>query len=293
MISPRSWASRSGLPTRHAIDAAISVARVIGTDRARVIDARESYWRRADGGILSPADLGIGEELLIASGLAIQQDAYLVITSECVGLLAANRDELAAVLCLRAIAERSNLSTEEEELAHDMEHLFDDEALQRQVLRSIASLYDGARLAEIGTIGEELVLSRVKMELVALGHQNLADQVRWVSQLDDSAGYDIAAPYIGGGERLLEVKSTNVDGDVITIHLSRNEAETGMIRRDWLLIVCRVTSVESRLGVVLGWMTVKDIESRFPVDSSGGKWESVAISLDVHELVPGIPGSAR
>jgi hypothetical protein len=105
MARERSWASSSGLPTRHATDAAISVAHVIGSDRARVLDTRESYWRKAAGGILSPADLKLGEELLLACGLAVEEDNYFMITDECVGLLAATRDELTAVLCYRSIAD--------------------------------------------------------------------------------------------------------------------------------------------------------------------------------------------
>jgi hypothetical protein len=293
MASQRSWASSSGLPTRHAIDAAIRVARVIGSERARVVDTRESYWRRADGGVLSPVDLKIGEELLVACGLAIQKDGYFLISSECVGLLAASREELTVVLCLRAIADRNSGDLADSELVRDVSNLVEDVAIQEQILRSLSSLFDAARLALIGAIGEELVISQVKLELIALGHRNLADNVRWVSQLDDSAGYDIAAPYVGGGERLLEVKSTITGGDVVTIHLSRNEAERGRIQQDWLIVICRVLSVEDRTGVVLGWLTINEIQSHFPVDSVGGKWESVVITVNVHDLVPGIPGSAR
>jgi hypothetical protein len=130
-------------------------------------------------------------------------------------------------------------------------------------------------------------------ELIALGHKGLADDVKWVSRLDDSAGYDISAPYIGGGVRLLEVKSTTSKGDQVIIHLSRNEAERGLTLPDWLLVICRVVSVDDRSGVVLGWSTINDIRSCLPVDSQGGKWESVAIAMDVRDLVPGVPGSVR
>jgi hypothetical protein len=293
MASWRSWASSSGLPTRHATDAAIIVARIIGSNQARVADTRESYWRSAAGGVLSPADLKIGTELLVACGLAYQDDDHFMITGQCIGLLAASRDELTAVMCLRAIAGRNDLDLADSELMGEVSNLVQDSALQEHLLRSMTSLYDASHLAEVGAIGEVLVLSQVKLQLTALGHQSLADNARWVSQLDDSAGYDIAAPYIGGGERLLEVKSTTAHGEVVTVHLSRNEADEGLKEPDWLLVVCRVLSIEDRSGVVMGWLTVNDVRSHFPVDSVGGKWESVAIAVHVCDLVPGIPGSAR
>ena len=59
--------------------------------------------------------------------------------------------------------------------------------------------------------------------LSAFGRNDLAESVRWVSDLDgDGAGYDIRSFEPDGSERLIEVKTTN-GWDRTPFHISRNE----------------------------------------------------------------------
>ena len=75
----------------------------------------------------------------------------------------------------------------------------------------------------LGKAGEELVLDFERRNLIAQGRSDLAHKIRWVSQEDgDGAGYDIRSYDVRGGERLLEVKTTN-GIQTTPFYLTRNE----------------------------------------------------------------------
>jgi len=112
-----------------------------------------------------------------------------------------------------------------------------DEAKQ---LQNIARRFDVAgrdeRNRALGHAGEELVLRYERSTLRQYGRDDLARRVRWVSQEDgDGAGYDISSFTKDGGERLIEVKTTN-GWERTPFHISRNELEVADRRRDaWCL----------------------------------------------------------
>lgn len=88
----------------------------------------------------------------------------------------------------------------------------------------------------LGRAGEEFVLHVEQRRLVKAQRPDLAANVRWVSAEEgDGAGYDILSFDPSGGERLIEVKTTN--GTARTpFFLSRNEHETAAARADsWRL----------------------------------------------------------
>ena len=94
-----------------------------------------------------------------------------------------------------------------------------------------------ARNRELGRRGEALVLDFERHVLRRAGREDLADQVRWTSDLDgDGAGYDIASFTPEGGPRLVEVKTTN-GWERSAFHISRNELEVANDNRDsWRLV---------------------------------------------------------
>lgn len=62
----------------------------------------------------------------------------------------------------------------------------------------------------LGRAGEERVLAHERASLRSAGRDDLAREVRWVSEEDgDGAGYDIASFAPDGLPRLIEVKTTN------------------------------------------------------------------------------------
>jgi hypothetical protein len=74
------------------------------------------------------------------------------------------------------------------------------------------------------------------LALRAVGRDDLARKVRWVSEEDgDGAGYDIASFEQDGQSRLIEVKTTN-GWDRTPFHITRNELAVAEERRaEWCL----------------------------------------------------------
>lgn len=61
----------------------------------------------------------------------------------------------------------------------------------------------------LGRAGEEFVLEMEKRKLEGFRRSDLLKKIRWVSEDDDGAGYDILSFEPDGRERLIEVKTTN------------------------------------------------------------------------------------
>lgn len=94
-------------------------------------------------------------------------------------------------------------------------------------LRSLIRKFDpaarDARNRKLGKAGEEFVLGLERRRLIKLGQERLADQVRWVSEVEgDGAGYDILSFSPKGEQRMLEVKTT-CGTERTPFYLTRNE----------------------------------------------------------------------
>jgi hypothetical protein len=106
---------------------------------------------------------------------------------------------------------------------------------------AIARKYDvagrDARNRALGRAGEERVLAHERAILLAAGRTDLANNIRWVSEVDgDGAGYDIRSFDVDGGERLIEVKTTN-GWERTPFQITRNElAVADAHRSDWWLM---------------------------------------------------------
>ena len=107
-------------------------------------------------------------------------------------------------------------------------------------------------IGSFGRAGEEFVLGVERHKLAKAERRDLARKVRWVAREDgDGAGYDILSfldP--GGGERLIEVKTTN--GAARTpFFLTRNEHETAKARApDWRLYRVHLFSQTPRIFTI-------------------------------------------
>jgi hypothetical protein len=108
-------------------------------------------------------------------------------------------------------------------------------------MTAIARKYDVAERdasnRALGRAGEERLLAHERASLLIAGRPDLANRVRWVSHLDgDGAGYDIRSFDTAGGDRLIEVKTTN-EWDRTPFHITRNElAVAEAYRADWRLM---------------------------------------------------------
>ena len=112
--------------------------------------------------------------------------------------------------------------------------------VDREIMEGARKLDVASRQAAnkaLGHAGEKRVLRHEQARLTAAGREDLAREVRWVSELDgDGAGYDIASFGDDGCPRLLEVKTTN-GWDRTPFHISHNELRVADKRRNvWRLV---------------------------------------------------------
>ncbi|ESQ89893.1 hypothetical protein ABAC460_11365 [Asticcacaulis sp. AC460] len=107
-------------------------------------------------------------------------------------------------------------------------------------MAAIARKYDvaarDARNRQLGRAGEERVLAHERAKLQAAGRRDLAERIRWVSELDgDGAGFDIGSYDTEGNRRLIEVKTTN-GWDRTPFHITQNElAVSEANSNEWIL----------------------------------------------------------
>lgn len=84
----------------------------------------------------------------------------------------------------------------------------------------------------LGRFGEELVLEYEKWNLIRVGKEKLADQVRWISnELGDGAGFDILSRNLNGTDKYIEVKTTRLGKDT-PIFFSNNELQYSISNSD-------------------------------------------------------------
>jgi hypothetical protein len=289
-----SWASSSGLPTEHAIRSAIIVATIIGTTGALIGEVRESYWRRAGGGLQSPHDLRIGQDLLTSCDLVVLDGDWLMPSLECHTLIEADALDAALILCSRAWIDQRVVDTGDPEFLADLNTLVPDVSRRQHLIDGLAAKFDDTQQRLVGSIGEELVLKAARSELGAIGRLDLARQVQQVSMHNDRAGFDIAAPRIDGSVRLLEVKSTTSLDPHAFVYVSRNEFEVGRLNReDWALVVCEVTDTTTRDGQVIGWCSSDHVQEVTPVEAARGRWETLRVEIELPRLFPSLPSLVR
>jgi hypothetical protein len=81
------------------------------------------------------------------------------------------------------------------------------------VLKRLVGKFDpaerDARNRDLGKAGEKFVVEFERQRLKQAGRDDLAERIRWISELDgDGYGYDVKSFEPDGKERLLEVKTT-------------------------------------------------------------------------------------
>ena len=102
----------------------------------------------------------------------------------------------------------------------------------RRIIRYFDPAKRDALARKLGEAGESFLYQAEQNRLSAMGRDDLASKVRWISKEDgDGAGYDILPYSKTGQKRLLEVKTTN--GPVTTpFWISRNELNVAEENRD-------------------------------------------------------------
>ena len=283
-----SWALDAGIPAPHIVAAAVRVARMIDESGSEISDLDRSYHQHASGAYYPEPDMTKGQALLVECGLVRQEGTRLIPTPELLTIGLEDEVEAASQMMLHALGALSTVPTSEQiETAVESANLSPEQ--REQLLLILGAKFDDTYRRLVGEIGEELVVRAARDQLLALGHPDLAAQVRRVSLGSDALGYDITVPRTTGAKRLLEAKAA-LDGDVAQFFLSRNEWETGLTYAgDWFLVYCRVGDTDTRAGEVVGWCSAAELAEHVPTDRGAGEWISLSIKLPLAELHSGLP----
>lgn len=222
-ISARSqsaWSGPDGVPSRHVLVAALHVASMLDARGSQVEDADESYWHSATGGAFPPPDLRLGERLLVDVGLVDQLAGRLVPSERLLALLAGGIEDALATLLSDSllVSAPPSIGQSETDLEKALASVIPDAERREQLLLALGRRFDDSHRRQVGAVGEQVVVNRLRVELDALGYPALARDVRQVSLLSDQLGYDVVAPRIAGPQRLLEVKSTEADVTSLSDH---------------------------------------------------------------------------
>lgn len=291
-------------PTHHQITAAVLAARRLSLDGTHIDVARHSY-RAVTGGLYRSHDLIAGEAVLLEAGLLLRTDEDVLVFDErgrdLRGLTIVDGRELVLASWLETqqpawlLGATSNGDVAWEyvpdEARRTVEQLIGANPQMLDVfIESRAGKVDPERDAETGRLAELAVVDAAKSELLASGLDELADQVRRVSEINDRAGYDVSAPRRDHTTRHLEVKGSRTTSDIVQIHLSRNEARRGIADPGWAIVVCRVAIDD--VVEICGWTTAASFAAELPRDQPGrARWGSAIVEIAIGDLKPGLPQS--
>jgi len=149
----------------------------------------------------------------------------------------------------------------------------------------VVQKFDAEVLTEIGQIGELAVVNDLRERLP----KSKVSQVKHVSLVDDSLGYDIVAPTVNSGDslHLLEVKTSVRPGKEFDFFLSRNEYRVGLNNVNWSLVCVRIVRNKPQ---ILGHLPISRILDRFPVDQDNSvKWASCRVTVSRELLTEDLP----
>lgn len=100
-----------------------------------------------------------------------------------------------------------------------------------------------------GKRGEEIVLKHERDFLKEHGRKDLASKIRWVSQEDDTLGYDILSFDKNGNKKYIEVKTTSSHtSNNIEFYLSANQYNIAKQQSNYFIyLVFNITSEEPKI----------------------------------------------
>lgn len=292
------------IPTLHEAQAAFIVSQIIGERLSSRKRIRSGYPRVATEGLYSPSDLRRGERILVLSGLVEDLGDGLRGTKKLTHL--ESMDERAgAKLILKIFLQKNRPAWVSvavgdggvyEEYIPDralrvLNTAFPDTQNRNSVLFGLLSSVDRAGRVEIGEMGERRVVAACRSQRHESGYAELAEQVRQVSKISDSLGYDIAAPCPGGDHYHIEVKTVGKDIQALQFYLSRNQYEVGLRDPNWRLVICKREEEETS---IVGWCSIDVVQRGVPEERKidwpcSVRWEEVRVRMRDKPLDPGLP----
>ena len=145
--------------------------------------------------------------------------------------------------------------------------------------------FNSELLSQIGLNGENFFIDY----LCDINSSFTRSNIRHVSLIDDSAGFDIIAPSLVDHSKnmLVEVKTSTRPGQQFHFYLSRNEARVGSLNRNWY-IAC--VSCQKLNHSLVGHLLFEDIIDLLPTDtSSSARWESARLKVSKDIIRKDIP----
>lgn len=288
------WTLPSGIPPAHLVRAALRSGSLIDAYGSQVPAARTAYLLYPSDALYPPEDLRLGERLLLDCGLLLQQGDLLFPTDQLKGLLAVDEAEASSILFERAvlaILDRGFVDDVDGALPPDAllvaEKLIADLDRREAFLLALGRKHDESIRAALGLRGEEFVAGWARDELTDLGLDDLAADVRCLSEFSDQLGYDVVAPRLGG-KRRLEVKTSARQSDgLFHFYVSRSEIDVGLGDQDWALVACQVH--EGDAIELVGWCRAQTLEPYLPLDGEGARWMSAELDIPTTLLERGLP----
>jgi hypothetical protein len=291
--------------SRRLLRAAYWVVRVLGPTGRDSREARAAWISLPVAGEVDLAELRSAEVGLGDVGL-LESVGDLLVPEPRIAALCGSPGPVPLELLLGAIVEASpplwllTATTDGERLAMELvpdeveeaiAGVIPDPARREAFLLTRARTVDAKERSAIGAAGEAAVAEACRDELSALGHEERAAEVRLVSEISDELGFDVAAPRCNGTLRRLEVKTTRSAAPVVTVFVTRNEFETGVVDPDWHLVVVR--SFRKGGHSILGHLAAEKLEGLMPRDSGdAGRWQVARVRLSLAGLSEGLPPAA-
>ena len=121
---------------------------------------------------------------------------------------------------------------------------------------------------KLGLSGEELVISFEKWNLIKIGKEKYAEQIRWVSKEDgDGAGFDILSKEDNGKDKYIEVKTTKL-GKETPFYFTGNELKFS-IKNTKYYNLYRLFNFENDTKMFIKKGSLDKICTSFPVTYKG------------------------
>lgn len=291
-------------PTSFELHAALIVGGLTQENGCSAVSFRASFSGVATGGLYREHHLIRGQAILEGAGLLEIRDGWCHPQPELLGLLTYPADLAAELLLQRVLltnpplwlfAAVTNESVQWENIPDDdaraLRQAIDEVDRREALLLALGRKFDQDRLNELGANGEDHVVGRCRDHLLSRGREDLAQEVKKVSDYSDQLGYDVSSPDTIGVRHRLEVKTTAAlgeDGNV-SFYLSRNEATVGLRDPRWALVAVRKDVIDNTYEIV-GWCRADSFAEVFPIDPpTGGHWASARITLPVARFNAGLP----
>jgi len=269
-----SWLDSKGKVSDYVANCATSAISVIDSNGSPVDDVNHSYTRLSTNGIFTSNELLIGCRLLIDVGLVIEENNFLYLSSLAKSLRDGEEKHLREIIfasAQRLLENKSKFSSENS-----------DSVFSPTSNIPKSQTINQAVLEKIGAAGEEIVLQTIRSIFLNKNRPDLARLAKRVSLISDEFGYDIEVVTPNGTHMKLEVKSSvTMPREMLSFFITRHEASVSRDVKDWYLVFCFISDVDSAAGEVVGWIGSSALVGACPTDSAFSKWKLAEITKDV------------